>query len=822
VVLTPTPLAHPTVDVAEYDTDSVRDALRDACSLVAPLWPLERFVAVNPYLGLTGLPFPEAAGRLAAAGGVHTSMPVDWYLDHVEHGRITHADIAAALAATPTAPTSDPAEFLAQARTADDAVPRTPTVMQVATATTGDDWTRFVVDRISLWAASHFDQGQAIWRPGPTGGCYAAWQFEASIDRTPEIMGLPGVRASVRALPTDPVLAAAHALGVLGIDPDDAEPYLHALLLQLGGWVAHAARLAWEAAQQGGHDDTTLELLAVLLCWEALLLDSPALPGLPGAWAAASVDAAASGPAPQWPALVLQDAWDRAATRELVGACASTAPTAPVAATSPDIQAVFCIDVRSEVMRRHLERGAGATSIETFGFAGFFGFPVEVVALAHEHGAAQCPVLLTPGAIVDETAGAPNATADAVAHRRLAHHVRRAWKSFKMGAISCFSFVGPVGLGYLPKLVTDGAGLTRPVPHPDVEGLGHATAAHLRPAIDSIPLTDQVRMAEGALRGMSLTRDFAPLVVLVGHGASTVNNPYATGLDCGACGGHSGAVNARVAALVLNHPAVRAELATRDIVVPDDTWFAAALHDTTTDQLTVFADEPLPETHHALAAAFAEQGAVAGRAARAERAPKLGIAVDTLDADGVDRQVLRRSTDWAQTRPEWGLAGCRAFIAAPRALTAGLDLDGRVFLHSYDHSLDADGAVLELIMTAPMVVASWINLQYYASTVDNEHHGAGDKTIHNVVGRLGVLEGNGGDLRTGLPRQSVHDGTAPAHEPLRLAVVIAAPRDAIDGVLHAHPEVRALVDHEWVHLLAMDDAGRITHRRDPSGGWTEA
>jgi len=828
VVLTPTALADPAHDAAEYDTESVRDALHNACTLVAPLWPLERFVAVNPYLGLTGLPFPEAAGRLAAAGGVHTAMPVDWYLERVEQGLVTHADVAAALAAASDTPVTEPAEFLAQARSLDHAVPRTPTVMQVATATTGDDWTRFVVDRISLWAASHFDQGQAIWRPGPAGGCYAAWHFEASIDRTPEIMGLPGVRASVRALPTDPVLAAAHALRVLGIAPEDAEPYLHALLLQLGGWAAHAARLAWEAAQQGGHDDTPLELLAVLLSWEALLLDSPALPGLPGAWAAAgtacagAATGAASGSVTQLPALVLQDAWDRAAARELVDACAANALTAPVATTAPDIQAVFCIDVRSEVMRRHLERGAGTTNIETLGFAGFFGFPVEVVALAHEHGAAQCPVLLTPGASVDETAGTRNATADAVAHRRLAHHVKRAWKSFKMGAISCFSFVGPVGLGYLPKLVTDGAGLTRPVPHPDVEGLAHATAAQLRPSIASMALADQVRMAEGALRGMSLTRDFAPLVVLVGHGASTVNNPYATGLDCGACGGHSGAVNARVAALVLNDPAVRAELATRDIVVPDSTWFAAALHDTTTDQVTVFADEPLPETHQALAAAFVEQGALAGRAARAERAPRLGIDVATLDTDAVDRQVIRRSTDWAQTRPEWGLAGCRAFIAAPRTLTAGLDLDGRVFLHSYDHTLDADGGVLELIMTAPMVVASWINLQYYASTVDGEHYGAGDKTIHNVVGRLGVLEGNGGDLRTGLPQQSVHDGTAPVHQPLRLAVVLAAPRAAIDRVLDTHAEVRALVDHEWVHLLAMDDAGRITHRRTPGEGWTEA
>ena len=59
-------------------------------------------------------------------------------------------------------------------------------------------------------------------------------------------------------------------------------------------------------------------------------------------------------------------------------------------------------------------------------------------------------------------------------------------------------------------------------------------------------------------------------------------------------------------------------------------------------------------------------------------------------------------------------------------------------------------------MTAPMIVAHWINMQYFASTVDNDHFGSGNKTIHNVVGRFGILSGNGGDLMTGLPWQSLH------------------------------------------------------------------
>jgi uncharacterized protein YbcC (UPF0753/DUF2309 family) len=178
----------------------------------------------------------------------------------------------------------------------------------------------------------------------------------------------------------------------------------------------------------------------------------------------------------------------------------------------------------------------------------------------------------------------------------------------------------------------------------------------------------------------------------------------------------------------------------------------------------------------------------------------------------VERAIVARSRDWAQLRPEWGLAGCSAFIVAPRERTAGLDLGGRAFLHSYQWRKDEGFGVLELIMTAPMVVGSWISLQYYASTVDNRVFGAGNKTLHNVVGRVGVYEGNAGDLRVGLPWQTVHDGERYQHEPLRLKVVIEAPIEAMNAVLDKHAPVRALCDNGWVELMAMDDAGRISHR----------
>jgi uncharacterized protein YbcC (UPF0753/DUF2309 family) len=164
-------------------------------------------------------------------------------------------------------------------------------------------------------------------------------------------------------------------------------------------------------------------------------------------------------------------------------------------------------------------------------------------------------------------------------------------------------------------------------------------------------------------------------------------------------------------------------------------------------------------------------------------------------------------------RPEWGLAGCAGFVAAPRHLTRALDLEGRCFLHSYDYREDPGFETLELIMTAPMVVATWISLQYYGSTVAPGVFGSGDKTLHNVVGAgIGVLEGNGGDLRVGLPLQALHDGQRFVHEPLRLSVYLAAPIVAITAILERHQHLRDLADNGWLHLFAVYDEGDVLLR----------
>ena len=379
---------------------------------------------------------------------------------------------------------------------------------------------------------------------------------------------------------------------------------------------------------------------------------------------------------------------------------------------------------------------------------------------------------------------------------------------------SCFSFVESIGLLYFAKLLTDSLRLTRTVSNSGCDGVTKNNHGRLGPDLHGaghggLSIEQKVTLAENMLRNLGLTKSFARIVAVCGHASDVTNNPYKAGLDCGACGGHSGEPNARVAAALLNDADVLKSLVPRGIEIPDDTLFVAVVHNTTTDDIRFLDLDTMP-------AALSEEFRMvqswtveAGRLCRTERSGRLG-AKSELD-------VLRRSGDWAEVRPEWGLANNAAFIVAPRSRTAGLNLTGRTFMHSYDHQQDPDLRVLELIMTAPMVVTSWINLQYYASAVDNRSFGSGNKLIHNVVGQLGVFEGNGGDLMTGLPWQSVHDGEKFQHEPLRLLVLVEAPRESVQHIIEKHTHVCDLVTNGWLSLMVLE--GTQSYRWTSSKEW---
>lgn len=759
------------------------EGARRAARLIPPAFPLSATVAVNPYLGHTHENLGRTGARLARAGGLRVTLPRSAFRAAFAEGKLTRADLRAALDLRPGQSLSE----LEAALCCDTPDPQPlPTVADLAAQASGIDWPEIVAARIGAWAAGYFDQGQALW-PAPQGrNAYDAWRAFASQDLTPEIMGLRGFCRLVADAPDTASFALLRAAENLGLRADGAESAAHRWLMELGGWAQVARWKLWQAELDGQSDDTVTDFLALRMIWDAALL-AQYHDQIAADWAHTVAEHAR--PARACEQLeadaTLQLALELAYQRDLNERLTRPAPVRPQ--TRASLQAVFCIDTRSERYRRALE---GCDSgIQTLGFAGFFGLPLAHKPLDACGQEAHLPVLLKPAL---NTSPDTDTRTSHVA--QITARAWRAWGRFKLAAVSSFAFVEATGPLYLAKIIRDSLGLhgsVTPEPAPQITGLDQA---------------QRVDLAAKVLRAMGLTKDFAPVVLLVGHGAHVTNNPHQSALQCGACGGHSGEVSARALAGLLNDPQLRLQLAQRGISIPADTRFLGALHDTTSDSVKLFG--PLGPNAAEIRAWLDRAGAMA-RAERATMLPHAGDQGCNLPA---------RALDWAETRPEWGLAGCASFLAAPRDISRGRDLGGRSFLHEYDWQRDDGFATLELILTAPVVVASWISLQYFGSVTAPQAFGAGNKLLHNVVGGFGVFEGNGHAPRTGLAWQSVHDGAQPLHTPLRLSVIIRAPTSAISEILERHVQVRALFDNTWLHLIQMDDAGQLAQRYH-NAGW---
>lgn len=803
----------------------IQAACAQACAAIAPAWPLDRAIAVNPHWQRIGMPLRRVAARMALLGGIQVLPPRERQLEAWQAGRITASDLAQALQRLPEAAGLSEADAVAALDRPAGLRPL-PLLIDVLDNDPARDerltWRQAITHQVSQTCAAFFDRAQADWQPERGPGLYAFWRDTLTHDHgIGTLMGLPWLRRGLRALPATREDAEAWALRHLGL-PETAWPdYLEAVLLTVNGWASWCAYLAWQAPERAPEREHLRDLLAIRLAWGALLLDCKGDDAARQAFAALQAEwrRAPERLRQAEQALIVDEVWQLALELGYQRDLAARLLQAPgFRPDDAEAQAVFCIDVRSEPLRRALE--ATAPTLQTLGFAGFFGVPAAYTPLGTAARRPQLPGLLQPAVeVVDQIAGGHRVEAQAEATRRRRLAWAAQWEATTRWPGAAFSFVEALGLGYLGKL----GGWLRPGSHArdsgDRAGLPARYRPVCRPMITGLGLDDKAALAARVLSALGLARGAAPLVMLVGHGSQSANNPQAAALDCGACGGQTGEVNARSLALLLNDAAVRSRLPALGIELPEATRFVAALHNTTTDEIEGFDLDLLPAGARARWTRWQPVFAAAGDRVRRERAASLGLqACD--GAEALLDALRRRANDGAQTRPEWGLAGNAAFVIAPRSRTWGTLLQGRVFLHDYDAAQDADASLLEQLMTAPMLVTHWINWQYHASSCDPERLGSGNKLLHNVVGgHIGVFEGNGGDLRIGLSRQSLHDGRRWMHEPLRLTVVIDAPIAAIEAVIGRHAVLQQLLDHGWLHLWRFAETGLA---RREAGRWLAA
>ncbi|MDE2410300.1 MAG: DUF2309 family protein [Sphingomonadales bacterium] len=801
-----------------------------AARTISPLWPLESAIAVNPLSGFEDLAFEQAVRRGATLFGARQTLPLGDWRRLLAAGRIAAPRLRDAAirelgglyaALTPVAAGVSALDLL-MARLHDIPVEHAP-----KPAATPPD-----VAFLAKWCAAFFEQGVAASpMPHRALGLYRAVLALAPHDPAfHALAGEAGARLLLTA-PRQPLDAIAEALAALKVRQGQEAAHLAALLARLPGWAGHVRWRSEHADPEAvrGAPAEMADLLALWLLLERAGALSPAAQAAPEADHTAALAAhfglsgdalgqalAAGGspfariarmPEPALGAVFLQAAeWTYA---DAVVPRLQTRARNPGDSRAPDAQLVFCIDVRSEPFRRALEQEG---EYETLGYAGFFGLPIALERPESRKCERRLPVLLAPRHAITEQP-APGHERSAAAVRAGEARDRQAAELFaaaKRGVATAFATAEATGLvagaAMAARTATPGlfARIAARAKRRRAEVLVPASAS---PAA-AFTLAEKIGYAALLFRLTGLSPQTARLVVLAGHAGSAVNNPYAAALACGACGGHAGGVNARLLATMLNEPEVRRGLAERGLALPETTVFVAGEHDTTTDIVTLFDRGRIPASHAHDLAALEAALARAGTANRARRAALL----DRRPGD-----VLTGACHWGEVRPEWGLAGNAGFIVGPRWLSEGIDLEGRAFLHSYDWREDPDGSALATILTAPMVVAQWINCQYLFSTIDNQRYGAGDKVTHNVVGGIGVVQGNGGDLCVGLPRQSLFadDGT-PFHVPQRLLAIVQAPRERVEAVVTAHDILGRLIGNGWVNLVVIDpETGRACRwRRD--------
>lgn len=488
-------------------------------------------------------------------------------------------------------------------------------------------------------------------------------------------------------------------------------------------------------------------------------------------------------------------------------------------------QVVFCIDEREESIRRALEEVDPC--IETVGAAGFFGVAINYAGIDDADGVSLCPVVVKPAHAVREVPvdhhshlhekrqGLRRAWAGVARHGFISSRTLvRGWVSTAcLGFLSLFPlalrvltplrygrFMKRLNRAFLPEPITEFTYMR------EDEASRDATTGLMR----GFTTQEQADRVYSVLGPAGLHKGHARLVVILGHGSTSLNNPYESAYCCGACGGRTGAPNARLFALIANRPAVREALRAKGVIIPEDTWFLGGYHDTCSDDIDFFDVELMPESHRGDLVRVRQSLDKARALSAHERTRRFEAASPNLTPELGLRHVQERAEHIGEPRPEYGHCTNAVAYVGRREITRGLFMDRRAFLVSYDATKDPDNGALGRVLGAVIPVCGGINLEYYFSTVDIEAYGSGTKLPHNISGLVGVMNGYQGDLRTGLPVQTVE-----IHEPVRILFIVETTPERLMSTVKANPELTEFVCNKWIRVATMDpDDGHIEVYRD--------
>ena len=744
--------------------------IREASAVIGKTWPLYSFVTSNPLTGYEKMPFQEAVKSAKNYLNAGVFPGTDVYRKALEDGEIDKKLLVALLAENGL--TNTPEFYLNHMEPSREGRSLNP---------------NHRLDRmLSKWLAAFMDEGLAEWEmPGKDEGFYKAWRNLAAYD------GELG-KVAKNKIPATSSEALNQVMG--GYSQEECTRIFTHHLAALPGWTGYINyRVETNTPFQQAYPISLEDYLGVRL-WLARHLGAPILPESTGQ---------KEGDGQVRLQYLWLKAWERSWQKTFLKTLekASTDTAAKPETPTPDAQLVFCIDTRSEAIRRHVESSG---NYETYGYAGFFGIAMDYENMEDDIVRKSCPPILPSAYQVSETSRVDNGEKLAAYQKRneVLKFGEYFLKRMKNMLPSAFGFVEGSGFyygisllartlnpGFLYRLKQKNTPVFESFCDPQI---GRSDARGSEPGI---PLSEQVSIVKSAFDLMGW-KHYAPLVLFVGHGSHSANNPFGSSLDCGACAASPGRHNARMLARLANRSEVREALAgEHGIQIPENTVFIGGEHNTTTDEITLF-DSGVPESHQT------ELKALKARLLRAQQTAtreRLGAGENSISL------AQDKAAHWGETRPEWGLARNAGFVVGPRSLTENSNLDGRCFLHSYDWELDSTGAALEGIMQGPMVVTQWINNHYYFSTVDNDTFGGGSKITHNITGKFGVVQGNGGDLKMGLPLQSLKETDLDLyHKPLRLSVVIQAPVRRVSEILLRNDHLKQLLDNEWIYLLVMD------------------